>query len=43
MIEFLLLIGLAVPLRNWLEAPTQQNCEDCIVVNEFQVDDEDLL
>jgi hypothetical protein len=43
MMELLLLIGLAVLLRNWLQAPTQQDCEDWIVVNEFQVDDHDSL
>lgn len=35
MIELLLLIGLAVLLRNWLEAPTQEDYEDWIVVSEF--------
>ena len=35
MIELLLLIGLAVLLRNWLKAPTQQDCEDWIIVNEM--------
>lgn len=40
MIELLLLIGLAVLLRNWLQAPTQQDCEDWIIVNEIDGGDE---
>ena len=40
MIELLLLIGLAVLLRNWLQAPTQQDCEDWIIVNEMDGGDE---
>lgn len=40
MIELLLLIGLAVLLRNWLTAPTQQDCEDWIIVNEMDGGDE---
>ncbi len=43
MIELILLIGLAWMLRNWLRTPTEQDMCDWIVVNEFQVDDQDSL
>lgn len=42
MIELILLLGLAWMLRNWLQAPTNQDCEDWIVVNEFEYEPEDL-
>ena len=35
MIELILLLGLAWVLRNWLQAPTNQDCDDWIVMNEF--------
>ena len=35
MIELILLLGLAFVLRNWLKAPTNQDYEDWIVMNEF--------
>ncbi len=42
MLELLILLVLAVLLRNWLQAPTDQDCDDWIVMNEFDVDDQDL-
>ena len=36
MMELMILLGLAWMLRNWLQAPTNQDCEDWIVVNEFE-------
>jgi hypothetical protein len=36
MIELLILIALAWFLRNWLQAPTDQDCEDWIVMNEME-------
>ena len=38
MIELILLLGLVWILRNWLLVPTDQDCEDWIVVNEFDDD-----
>jgi len=35
MLELLILLGLAYLLRKWLQAPTDQDCEDWIVMNEF--------
>ena len=43
MMELMILLGLAWMLRNWLQASTQQDCEDWIVMNEFDVDDQDSL
>ena len=42
MIELLILLGFAWLLRNWLQTPADQDCEDWIVMNEFDVDDKDL-
>ena len=35
MIELLILIALAWFLRNWQQAPTDEDCGDWIVMNEF--------
>ena len=40
MLELLILLVLAVLLRNWLQTPTDQDCEDWIVMNEFDGGDE---
>ena len=41
MIELILLLGLAWMLRNWLQAPTQQDCEDWIVMDAFDHEPDD--
>ena len=40
MIELLILMALAWFLRNWLQTPTDQECDDWIVMNEFDGGDE---
>ena len=40
MIELLILCGLFWMLKGFLQAPTQQDCEDWIVMNEFDGGDE---
>ena len=35
MIELVLLCGLAWMLKGFLQAPAQEDCEDWIVMNEF--------
>ena len=36
MIELLILIALAWFLRNWMQALTDEDCEDWIVMNEME-------
>ena len=44
MLELLILLVLAVLLRNWLETPTDQDVCDWIVMDEFEYDpDQDSL
>lgn len=40
MIELVLLCGLAWMLKGFLQAPTQEDCEDWIVINEFNEGDD---
>ena len=40
MIELVLLCGLAWMLKGFLQAPTQEDCEDWIVMNEFDEGDD---
>ncbi|MDA7886475.1 hypothetical protein N9B10_06280 [Pirellulales bacterium] len=40
MIELVLLCGLAWMLKGFLQAPTQEDCEDWIVMNEFNEGDD---
>ena len=40
MIELVLLCGLAWLLKGFLQAPAQEDCEDWIVMNEFDGGDE---
>ena len=40
MIELILLLGLAWLLRSLLLGPTNQDCEDWIVMNEFNEGDD---
>ncbi len=41
MIELIILCGLAWLLKGWLQAPTQQDCEDWIVMDAFDHEPDD--
>ena len=42
MIELIILCGLAWLLKGFLEAPTEQDVCDYIVMSEFEIQDEDV-
>ena len=42
MIELMILLGLAWMLRNWLQAPTDQDVCDWIVMDEFEYDSNEM-
>ncbi len=41
MVELLILLPLALLFRSWLQVPTAQDCEDWIVMNEFDWEGQD--